>query len=388
MDLLTKADLEQLAERGREEPHLSLFIPTHAFGVGTQTDPIRWKNLVTRVERVLGKRGMRAPEIADLLTPARELRDDHHAWRYMSDGLAMFLRPGWHRTFRVPVGVPELATIGERFVVGPLLRIITGDSHFLLLTLSQRRVRLLEGSLQRVEELELADVPTSLLDVMEPPEPRSDTMAFPVSSGPRGARGKGAAVFYGHGAADDDFKQSQVRSFVRQVADGLRDYLIGQNIPLVLVGLGEMVSLYLDVNGYPQVIDHAVRQNPDQLSADELHAAAWPLVETILARERAAAVARFAQLHGTGVASNDAAEIEEAAQHGRVDTLFLATEPWCWEQFPGDAAVVQLGVGDAFAHCELLDRAAADNLSAGGRVYAVPAAEVPGGGDIAAIFRY
>lgn len=385
MDLLTKADLEQLAERERAELQISLFIPTHEFGAGTQTDPIRWKNLITRVERVLAERGLRAPEIAGLLAPAWELRDNHRAWRYMSDGLAMFLRPGWHRTFRVPVEVPELATIGDRFVVGPLLRIITADSHFLMLTLSQRRIRLLEGSAHKVEELELADVPTNLLDVIEPPEPRSDTMAFPLSSSPRHGA---AAVFYGHGAADDDFKQTQLHRFLRQVSDGLSDYLTGQNLPLVLVGLDEMISPYLDVNGYPHVIDDAVRQNPDQLSADELHAAAWPLVEKILVRERDVAVARFADLHGTGLASNDDAKIAEAARNGRVDTLFLAAEPWCWEQQPGNAAVVQLGADDAFAHCELLDRAAMHVLSSGGRVHAIRADAVPSGGDVAAIFRY
>jgi hypothetical protein len=84
-----------------------------------------------------------------------------------------------------------------------------------------------------------------------------------------------------------------VRSFLRQVADGLRDYLTGQNLPMVLVGLKEMLSLYGEVNGYPYVIEEAVRQNPDQLSVEELHAAAWPLVETILSRERAAAIERF-----------------------------------------------------------------------------------------------
>ena len=385
MDLLTKADLEQLAERDRPEPHLSLFIPTHAFGAGTQTDPIRWKNLVSRVEQMLGEHGMPAAEIADLLNPAWQLRDDHHAWRYMSDGLALFLRPGWHRMFRVPVGVPEVATFGNRFVVGPLLRIVTGDSHFLVLTVSQRRVRLLEGSLQRVEELELAEVPTSLRDVVEAPEPRSNTMAFPLASG---SRGGGAAVFYGHGTADDDFKQNQVRSFLRQVADGLGDYLTGHELPMVLVGLDEMVSLYREVNRYPHVIDDVVRRNPDDLSADELHATAWPLVETMLAQELAAAVARFEEQHGTGLAVSDPAKIEEAARHGRVDTLFLSTEPWCWEQLGEDAAVVRLGADAAFAHCELLDRVAVDCLSARGHVYAVPAADVPGGGDVAAILRY
>jgi len=49
---------------------------------------------------------------------------------------------------------------------------------------------------------------------------------------------------------------------------------------------------------------------------------------------------------------------------------------------------VQLGVDDAFAHCELLDRAATDTWSRGGHVHAIAASAVPGGGDAAAILRY
>src|SRR5665811_2450745 len=78
---------------------------------------------------------------------------------------------------------------------GPLLRLLSGDEHFLLLALSQRRVRLLEGSRDRVEELELGEVPSSLLGVTEPAEPRSHTMARPLSAAGRG----GPAVFYGYG---------------------------------------------------------------------------------------------------------------------------------------------------------------------------------------------
>lgn len=385
VDLLTKVDLEQLAESGRPELHLSLFIPTHPSGVDVQTDPIRWKNLVSRVEQTLVEQGLAATEIADLLTPAWQLRDDHLAWRYMSDGLAMFLRPGWHRMFRVPVDVPEVASIGDRFVIGPLLPLVTGDTHFLALTVSQRQVRLLEGSMQRVEEVELPEVPTALEEVVEAPESRSDTMTFPVASG---SRGGGTAVFYGHGGADEEFKQNQVRSFLRQVSDGLRDYLAGQDLPMVLVGLDEMVATYRDLGGYAHVLEDAVLRNPDELSAEELHTLTWPLAEKIVAQERAEAVAQFEQLHGTGQAVTSPTKIEEAARTGRVGTLFVATEPSCWDQPGSNVAVVQLGRDEAFAHCELLDRVAVASLSTGARVHAVPAGDVPGEGDIAAVFRY
>ena len=363
---------------------MSLFTPTNAFGDGVRTDPLRWKNLVTRTESVLTERGVRGPDVAGLLGPARALCEDQRAWLRMSDGLAMFLRPGWHRIFRVPVDVPDIAAVGDRFVIGPLLRIVVSDSHFLVLTLSRRKVRLLEGSLQRVEELELADVPTSLRELATPGEPRSEVLAFPVSAG-----GRGPAVFYGQGAADDDVEKDEVRRFLRQVADGLREYLADQDLPMVLVGLDQMLSLYPEVNQYPNIVEDAVRTNPDQLSAEELHAAAWPLVETMLTREREEAVERFAQLHGTGRATTDPTKIEDAARHGRVDTLFLATDPWCWDQVAGSTpTVVQLGADEAFGHCELLDRLAAHTLRLGGHVYAMATADVPGHGDVAAVFRY
>lgn len=80
---------------------------------------IRWKNLLSQVEATLSERGLPADEIEALLAPAVELRDDRLAWSYMGDGLAMFLRPGSHRLFRVPVAVPEVATVGDHFVLGP-----------------------------------------------------------------------------------------------------------------------------------------------------------------------------------------------------------------------------------------------------------------------------
>ena len=49
---------------------------------------------------------------------------------------------------------------------------------------------------------------------------------------------------------------------------------------------------------------------------------------------------------------------------------------------------MRLGDGGAFGHCELVDRAIADTLSAGGHVYAVDYPTVKGDSDLAAILRY
>jgi hypothetical protein len=380
MDIVTKADLNVLARSDQPGAHVSLFLPTHRLGSEDRTDPLRWKNLLTSVETTLADQGVRRTEITDLLAPAWALHRDGLAWQYMSDGLAMFLRRGWHRSYRVPVTLPELATVGERFVTGPLMRVLTSDRHFLLLAISQRDVRLFEGSMQHVEELELRDVPRDLRDIIEEPEPRSDAMARPLAGG--------RAVFYGYGAADGELKKEEVAKFLRQVADGLDDYLRGERLPMVLVGLTEMVAAYRSVSSYPHLLDKEIRTNPDRLSPEKLHDVAWPVIEGILDAQRARALERLGELRAAGRSAEEPGRIAEEAAAGRVESLFVAGEPWCWEQVTGHGPVIGLGAEESFSSCELLDRAVTDTLTHGGQVYAVPAAEVFDGHRAAATLRY
>lgn len=385
MDLLTNADIELLELTGEPGERVSLFMPTHRFGSDAHTDPLRFRNLLTGVGSVLAERGMRRSEIDQFLAPAWALHQDTMAWKHMSDGLAVYLRRGWLRIFRVPVALPEVATIGDRFVVGPLLRLLGGDEHFLLLALSQRKVRLLEGSRDRVEVLELGEVPTSLLKVTEPGEPRSHTMARPLSGAGRG----GPAVFYGYGAREASDRKDEVQRFLHQVGEGVRDYLGNQDLPLVLVGLAEVLAMYRESNGYPHVVADMVEQNPDELSAEELHDAAWPIIARGLEEKSHLALAQMADLDGTGRASTNPEVIREAAAQGRVATLFLPAHAGCWDQpSAGSPNVVQLGTDDTFARCELLDQAAVDTLTRGGVVYTLQDRALAGGGDVAAIFRY
>lgn len=383
MDLLTRTELVSLAQPGPDGTYVSLFMPTHRVGERVEADQLRWKNLVNRAETLLLE-DLRRPDVEALLAPAHQLHDDPIAWRYMSEGLAMFLGPGGNRTFQVAAPMPELATVGARPVLGPTLRLCSGDERFLVLALSQRDVRLLEGSRNTVEPVHLPDLPTSLRDAVEPDEPRSHTMARPADKAGRG----GPAVFYGHGAGDRHLKKDEVLRFLRSVDAGLHAVLARESAPMVLVGLDPLVSAYREVNTYGHVLDDAVEHNADQLEADGLHEMAWPLVERRLREERAKVVDRFHELAGAGRASGELPVVAEAAAQGRVETLFVRTDPWCWEQAAdGAPAVVALGADERYLGCEQVDAAAVATLTTRGQVYATSETVVPGS-EVAAIFRY
>ncbi|MEP7159637.1 MAG: hypothetical protein ABI746_00895 [Dermatophilaceae bacterium] len=383
MDLLTRADIRTLTADAGEGPHVCLFMPTHRFGIEVAGDRLRWKSLVRAAEAAL-RGDLRRPDVETLLAPAWELERDGLAWQYMSDGLAMFLSPDAQHTFRVPVRLPELVTIGDHRVVGPLLPMYGEEENFWLLAVSQRDVRLMEGTRHTVEQVDLGQMPTSLRDVVDPPDSRTDTMARPASLAGRG----GPAIFYGHGAARENLTQEDVHRFLRQVADGLGQVLAGERAPMVLVGLDALVGAFRTVNGYPHVLDDAVLRNPDDLTAEQLHTLARPIVDERIRAELAEVVDQFHALNGTGRASANPDLVSTAAEQGRVQTLFVTARPSCWDKLATEESdVVRLGVGGPAAACERVDDIVVDTLAAGGQVYMTSGPLAPGE-DVAAIFRY
>jgi hypothetical protein len=385
VDLVTRADIAELTRGDRSEIRISLFMPTHRFGSSITTDRLCWRTLVDRVESVLADRGTSGTDIDALLAPARELRDDGLGWQFMSDGLALFCAARWHRAFRLPVDVPLLATIGDRFVVGPLRGQVIGSDHFLLLALSGRRVRLFECSRTHIEEVELDDMPTSLRELARGEPVRSHTMTRLVSSGTGGRPGR--AVFFGHGG-DSRPREDDRQAFLRQVDNGLQPYLDGEMLPLVLIGPDDFVADYRKVSTYANVLDQDVRRDPDELSNDELHDVVWPIVRATLDGGVQADLDRFSRQIGTGLASMDADAIADAARHGRVESLLLAAGPWRLGGADGVPQVVELGRTPEYARAELIDAAATDTATNGGRVHVLPRGRMPELADLAAILRY
>jgi len=386
VDLVTKADVAELIRREQPGTRVSLFMPTHRFGTSIQADRLRWRTLLDEVDSVLAARGLSGSAIAEIMAPARELRDDALGWQFMSDGLALYAGREWHRAFRLPVDLPTLATIGDRFVVSPLRGQVIGSDHFLLLALSRRRIRLLECSRTHIEEVELDDMPTGLRELARGEPRRSQTMTRLVSSGGGGRPGR--AVFYGHGGDVRSEPGHETRQLLQQVDSGLKPYLDGEMLPLVLIGSPELMAEYRKVTTYGNVLATDVSLNPDELTNDELHDAAWPVLRATLDGGAQADLERFASLHGTGLATIDPTEVAEASGAGRVEALMMAAGPWRNTPRTDLPVVVQLGHDHAYRQAELIDRAATDAVTKGGRVHVLPRGRMPELADVAAILRY
>lgn len=382
-DLLRGTDVRELIEHGGS-PAVSIFLPTHRTRSDREQDPIRLRNLVDQAESRLVDDGARPADVRSLLAPARELLDSALFWSYQSDGLAVFLAPGWSRVFRLPLSFPELVVVGDRFHVKPLLDLLTYDHRFFVLALSQNEVRLLEGSRLNVQQVDLGNVPTTLAEVLKYDDLERETNLHVSSRGGAGAR----AIFHGHGASGENDRVLLER-WVRAVDDGLQQVLAGQDAPLVLAGVGYERALFRAGSRYRRVLSDGIDGNPEQLSPEDLHDRAWNVVEPFVVEARQAAAERFREALGKGAgAASDIENVVARALSGRVEALFVPVGEQIWGTVDPQTNEVAVHKGRQVGDEDLLDRAAVATMFSGGTVYTVPREAVPGPGPAAAILRY
>lgn len=382
--LLNRSQVTRLARNGNG-PHVSLFMPTHRAGREVAQDPVRFKNLVTRSEAELEAAGYSSRIVAETLAPARALLDDEFFWQHASDGLAVLLAAGQADVFRLPAVPEELVVVGDRAHLKPLLATLVGDGAFHVLALSQSSVRLFEATRDGIREIDLQDVPTSLrAAVGYDYEQRS--LQFHTGAGP-GKGGMRRAMFHGHGEGSDEDK-AEVAEFL-QLVDGGVHALIGElGGPIVLAGVGWVTAMYRGLTRIPDVLPDGIDGSPDRMSREELHQRAWAIVEPRFLAAAAASVGRYAELAGTPRASDDLAVVLRAAGEGRVESLHVDVARQVWGRWSPEALEAEIHEEQRPGDRDLLDVAALTALENGAQVFATAPGSVPGGGPIAAVFRY
>jgi hypothetical protein len=382
MDIITKEELKTFLIR---YPGwcVSLFMPTHRRGRETEQDPIRFRNLLREVEERLLDKGLRSPDVRKILKPVERLVQEPGFWRHQSDGLAVFCTAEEFRYYRLPLPFEELVVISDRFHRRPLLPFFASDGHFYILALSQNQVRLLAGTRYTVDEIDLESMPTSMAEALQYERFEKQLQSHSGTSSGTGGR---STMFHGQDIGDE--AKDRILRWFHMIDDGLPNLLTGRQSPLVLAGVEYLFPLYKEANSYPYLLEEGIPGNPEELTPEELHAQAWPLVQPTFVQAREKAVAQYSQWVGTGQTTADVKEAVLAAHHGQVDILFVAVGVQVWGNFDPSTDTVHMHQDPEPGDEDLLDLAAIQSTLNGGTVYAVEPEQMPDHASLAAVLRY
>ncbi|MGF1491204.1 MAG: hypothetical protein ACFBSC_01875 [Microcoleaceae cyanobacterium] len=370
---------------------ISIYMPTIEAGPETRQNPIRFKNLLNQTQDKLVQQGWKESDIAELLKPVEELdRDDF--WQNQKQGLAIFIAPDLFKFYQLPQQFEEQVVISRCFQIKPLIPLLLSDEQFFLLALSQNQVQFFRGSRYTIEKVELpGSTPSSLAEALKYDDPEEQLQAHTANPNPAAGQ---SMMYHGQGVGTTDNKD-QIQRFLQKVDTGLSDYLMDgtspqRPLPIVLAGVEYVLSIYRAVSHNPDLLKSEISGNPENMTVEELHRQAWPIVESHFRRRQEQATTQYRELVGieANQASEDFSEIVGAAHNGRIDSLFMVADERKFGQFDPKTNEATLSESPQSQDEDLMNFAAVHTLLNSGMVYICQPSEMPNHGEVAAILRY
>jgi hypothetical protein len=364
-----------------EPPCLSIYQTTHRHHPDNQQDLIRFRNLVKALEQSL-QREYSARDAAPLLEPFHKLAADSAFWNCTLNGLAVLGAPGFFRTYRLQRPVPELAIVANSFHLKPLVRILQSADGYQILGVSRQQIRFFEGNRDALDEVEVDPaVPRTPSEAQ-----RREAKEFHVSAWTSSA---GAPGVHSSEGSKSDLVDNDATRFYRAVDRAiLEHYSRPSRLPLLLAALPENQSFFRALSHNSFLLPDAINYYPDDLSADDLRARAWEVMEPHYLERLSGLIEMFGAAKARELGSDDVLKIAESAVAARVATLLIEAN----RQIPGglDPVTGETQLNDLVnpQTDDLLDDIGELVLKNGGQVIVVPRERMPTQSGIAAIYRF
>ncbi|TKT90367.1 baeRF3 domain-containing protein [Dyadobacter frigoris] len=384
MKLPTKELIQELSSVNIG-PCLSVYMPTHRTHPGNGQNPIRYQNMLKRLESSLSEKYSES-EIKAYLAPFENLKDDRDFWNHNLEGLAIFSSGEIFETVSLALPVAELLVVAESFHTKPMRQYLQTEDRFQILGLTLTEMRFFEGNRFSVSEIELGeDIPKTIEEALGSELTEKHTTV--ASYG--GVGGESGNMHHGHGAKKDETDKDSERFFRIVAETAYEKFSKPSGLPLILAALPEHRNLFRKVNKNPFLLTDGIDLNPDALSADRLRTMAWEVMEPEYDQRLKNWSDKVAQAMADQKGSDLIGDIVAAATSGRVETLLLEKD----RIIPGkivDAAngLIETGALSDPETDDLLDDIGELVEKFGGKVLVLPAEKMNVESGAAAIFRY
>ncbi|ACK50138.1 conserved hypothetical protein [Methylocella silvestris BL2] len=368
IDLPTRAEIAKLASH-RGSPAVSLYLRTTPLTQDSKAERIELKNLLKSAVAEMAEAGIDKRSIWPIEERVGALIDDDDFWAYQANSLAIFATPERISTFRLANKLNTVTEVSDRFLLMPLIRALTFPHDAYVLAIGIGAARLVEVS---------ADLPPHEAKV--PGMPRDASAAI----GRRSLVERPGDSQSGGGTTE----HALLTRYSRAVDEALRPVLAGHERPLIIAAAEPLASIFRGVCSYPHLAEEIIAGSAGHTSEHELADAARAILDKIYAGEIAALADLYAARGAQGRATGDVAQAARAATFGAIDTLIVDMDvvlPGTVDEETGAVDFAQAADGVNYG---VVDEIARRVIQSGAKVLAGRRADIPAGGDLAAILRY
>src|SRR5271157_3841883 len=361
-DVVTLADVKALA--GAVGPCITLVIPIP----NPAELAARLNSSLRSVRKQLAKRHTDTETAGGLLAPIEQLAANLETAHIWANSLITFRSPGAFRYYWMCERLNDMALVGERFEIRPLLAALSREQRFYLLAIGRHHVRLFRSTSRSTEGVRLEGAaPQNMQEFLHTRQP-DHLLEKRMSAGP--SVGSMQGVLFGTGS-ESEKEQGRFRHFLQEAERGVTKLLRRDAEPLILAGVEYDVAIYRQLNTYAHLLEQAIHGSPERLTAQNLHERAWEIVSQCPSEPLQKALADYRKQSGAALVLGDTGAIVKAAAEGRVAGLFLSES-----------------AGAAGQPDDPLNVAALETVLHGGWAFALNPAEMPAKDSAAALLRF
>lgn len=364
-----------------EPPRISLYQPTHRHHPDNQQDPIRFKNLIRRIEESL-RQEYPTRDVRGLMEPFQEMAANDLFWNHTRDGLAILAGPGILNIFQTQRSLPELAVVADSFHIKPLLRYLQSADRFQVLALTRDSAMVFEGNRYALDAEPMTDdFPSRREQVVQPARTEPGVSVASSSAGVGSPK-----MLRGHGEGKDDidtekFFRAVDRAFAAQFSKP-------SGLPLVLAALPEHRALFRRISQNPLLLADGVNGNPESLLEDELRQQLWQVLEPHYLARLEGLKENYCTAAARQASSADLSDVAKAAVAGRIGTLLVEADRVIPGVIDRTSGAIRRGDLESPQVGDMLDDLAELVLVKGGEVVVVPTERMPTPSGLAAVYRF
>ncbi|XHC24470.1 hypothetical protein ABWH91_09230 [Phycisphaerales bacterium ac7] len=144
---------------------VSIHVPTHRAGRETTKSRVYLKNGIDEARDLLALQGVSDEEIDRRLGPIEQFIDDHEFWQHQRDGLSVFQHGDDHHLVSLEHKPEALTHVGPHAHITPIVSSLDSRSTFAALVLSGNRVNLFRVEGDRIETIDLPNLPDDFSDL-------------------------------------------------------------------------------------------------------------------------------------------------------------------------------------------------------------------------------
>lgn len=363
---------------------LSIYQTTHRKFPENKQDPIRFRNLVNKLEATLIEK-YPADQVEKVLQDFRNLENDKEIWNFTWEGLAVLAAPGIFKIFRLPIPVVEVSLVDDTFFTKPLRQVLQSNVRYQVLGVSRKSVRLFEGNGRSLHEIELAkEVPKNQEEALgaELTKPHTTVASY-------GGTGVGSQpMHHGHGGKGPQIEIDDERFFRALDNAVCKFHSLPSKLPLIIAALPEHHHLFAKVSENKFLLSGKIAHHPDSITNEELEIQAWKIFEPKLNSEISELNEKFNFAQSKNLGSDNLEEVVKAVYDGRVQTLLVAAD--CKASGHLDRATGRISASKLSGpeKSDLLDDLSEFATLKGASVVVIPQKQLSTDSGIAAIYRF